>query len=452
MYKRFESFKSLVDDFETRDAVAIRYETKDGEVRDISYKELGRMITSEAMHVKAACSTVEVIRYELDPESLVEIFAHVIAGCDIIIADPRVPEVYNELAAEAAEEARQARESLRDAQGRVMGRQGEGELLFFTSGTTSRSKIVRLTSASLCTSAWSGQNMLACGEDDIILSVLSLSHAFGFVCSMLWGLAYGATIALGRSVRKFTGDALFFEPTIIPAVPSQMECMLKADAINPGLKIALIGGAPCPQSVVDALKEKGVKVYLGYGLTETSSGIAITQDLDEPEAMYPCPGADIHIEENGEVSVATPCMMQGYLGRDPMFENGRFFTGDLGWFDDKGRLHLKGRIKDVLVLSDGDKIFCPEYEDDLERMCGLPDLGIVLKDGEAVLVAGSCPKDEHIAADIKKKLHKEVERCNNSIPHSCRISDVIITSDVLPRTVTGKIKRYEIQKLVENLQ
>lgn len=447
MYKRFESFESLIDDFKERDSVAIRYETKDGEVRDISYKELGETISSEVLYVKAACSTVEVIRYELDPDSLVDIFAHVIAGCDIIIADSRMPEEYNLLAAEAAEEARFVRETQRDERGRIKGQQGEGELLFFTSGTTDRSKIVRLTSASLCASAWSGQNMLACGEGDVILSVLSLSHAYGFVCSMLWGLAYGATIALGRSITEFTGDAMFFDPTIIPSVPAQMADMLKKNALNPGLKTALIGGAPCPQPVVDALREKGVKVYLGYGLSETSSGIAITQDVDEPYAMYPCPGADIRIEEDGEISVATPCMMQGYLGRDPMFENGRFYTGDLGWFDEKGRLHLIGRKKDVLIMPDGTKIFCPQYEDDLSRETGLADLGVTMKDGQVILVVGSYTDGPAEAAALRRLL-KAIKDYNKDLPLPQQISDIIVMSEALPRSVIGKLKRHDLQELI----
>jgi len=447
MYKRFESFESLIDDFKERDSVAIRYETKDGEVRDISYKELGETISSEVLYVKAACSTVEVIRYELDPDSLVDIFAHVIAGCDIIIADSRMPEEYNELAAAAAEEARFVRETQRDERGRIKGQQGEGELLFFTSGTTDRSKIVRLTSASLCASAWSGQNMLACGEGDVILSVLSLSHAYGFVCSMLWGLAYGATIALGRSITEFTGDAMFFDPTIIPSVPSQMADMLKKDALNPGLKTALIGGAPCPQSVVDSLRERGVQVYLGYGLSETSSGIAITQDVDEPYAMYPCPGADIRIEEDGEISVATPCMMQGYLGRDPMFENGRFYTGDLGWFDEKGRLHLIGRKKDVLIMPDGTKIFCPQYEDDLSRETGLADLGVTMKDGQVILVVGSYTDGPAEAAALRRLL-KAIKDYNKDLPLPQQISDIIVMSEALPRSVIGKLKRHDLQELI----
>ena len=447
MYKRFNSFEGLVEDFKTRDAAAIRYEAEDGSVRDISYKELAQRISSEIFHVKAACSTVEVIRYELDPDSLVDIFAHVIAGCDIIIADSRMPEEYNELAMEAAEKARFMRETQRDERGRIRGRQGEGELLFFTSGTTSRSKIVRLTSASVCASAWSGQKMLACGEGDVLLSVLTLSHAYGFVCSMLWGLAYGATVALGRSLSRFTGDALFFDPTIIPAVPSQMADMLNANALNSGLKTVLIGGAPCPQHIVDALKERGVQVYIGYGLSETSSGIAISQDADDPYAMYPCPEADIRIEEDGEISVATPCMMQGYLGRDPMFEKGRFYTGDIGWLDEKGRLHLKGRKKDVLIMEDGTKIFCPEFEEALVRATEHADLGVTLKDGRAVLVAGSCPGDQAEADALRSKLLNAIEDYSKDAPLLQHIQEVIVRAEALPRSTIGKLKRYELQEL-----
>ena len=447
MYKKYQSFEELVRDFAVREGTAIMYAGGDGEIHHVSYRDLAEMIISESYHVKAECSAVEVVRYEQTVESLVDIFAHVIAGCDVIIADPRVPENFRELAAEAAEKAKLERENQRDKFGRIPGRGGEGEILFFTSGTTSSSKIVRLTSKSLCTSAWSGQCMLPCGEGDILLSNLSLSHAYGFVCAMLWGLAYGAAVALGRDVFNFTGDTLFFRPTILPAVPSQIAGLLKEDAFNPELRIVLIGGAPCPQPLIDRLKEKGIPVYVGYGLTETSSGIAITQDLDEPHAMYPCPEADIRIEDDGEISVATPCMMLGYMGREPMFEDGRFYTGDLGWFDEKGRLHLKGRKNDVLILHDGDKIFCPEYEEALERLSGLPDIGLVLIEGEPVLIAGSCTNNPVIAGDIRKKLVREVEKYNSRIPQPRRIRDVIITSDSLPRTVTGKLKRYELQKL-----
>lgn len=441
MYRKFSSFEELVSDMSTRDGVAIRYAGEDDIVRDISYSGFAEMIREETLRVKAECSGVEVVISEQTPDSIISIFAHVISGCDIIVADPMVPEEITARASKAAEASKAAREAM-------PGGKGEGELLFFTSGTTSSSKIVRLTSQSFCTSAWSGQSMLACGEDDVILSILPLAHVFGFVCSMLWGLAYGATIALGRGVRHLVDDALFFDPTILPAVPTLINAMLRFDALNPGLRVALIGAAPCTPEVTAALREKGIKVYLGYGLTETSSGIAITQDLDEPEALYPCPGADFRIEEDGEVTIATPCMMQGYIGAEPMFEGDRFFTGDLGWFDDKGRLHLKGRKKDVLLMADGTKIFCPEYEENLEHLTGLPDLGVTMKNGRAVLVAGSLSNDPATEADMRAKLLKTVGEYNRSLQRSQQIYDVIVRAEPLPRTATGKIKRYELQEQI----
>ena len=451
MPRKFSSFEELVNDFTVREGTALLFADEDDVKHSLSWKDLADMIMSGARDIKASCTSVEVVRDEQTPESLADIFAHVIAGCDIILADPSIPEAYTEGARAAAEAAKAARERARDGRGRLTGAKGEGEILFFTSGTTSRSKIVRLTSQSLCTSAWSGQSMLACGEDDIILSVLPLSHVFGFVCSMLWGFAYGAAIALGRGVRHMVDDALFFKPTILPAVPTLIAAMLKFDTLDPDLKVALIGAAPCTPEVTAALRAKGIKVYLGYGLTETSSGIAITQDLDEPDALYPCPGADFHIEEDGEVTVATPCMMQGYIGDEPMFDGDRFFTGDLGWFDEKGRLHLKGRKKDVLLMPDGTKIFCPEYEEDLIKETGLPDIGITLKDGRAVLVAGSLTDDAEGSGKLRQKLLETVGEYNRSLLRSQQIYDVIVRKDALPRTATGKLKRYELESQMSSL-
>ena len=132
-----------------------------------------------------------------------------------------------------------------------------------------------------------------------------------------------------------------------------------------------------------------------------------------------------------------------------MFEGDRFFTGDLGWFDEKGRLHLKGRKKDVLLMPDGTKIFCPEYEDDLMKHSSLPDLGIVMKDGHAVLVAGSLTDDPAIAEDIRSKMLKKVGEYNKSLQRSQQIYDVIVRKEPLPRTATGKLKRYELQDEID---
>ena len=424
---KYNSFIELTEAFATRDKTALVYTNEDGTLGSISYAELADRIKKRAAEVSEKGIGTDYVYATPELDSVVEIFAAVYARRCIIMADPMMPEkVLQEAAVGANKYICEVTEQ-----------KGDGEMLFFTSGTTSRSKVVRLTSRSLCCSAWSGQCMLACGEDDTILCVLPLSHVFGFVCGLLWGLAYGATIALCGDVRDIFTAPMKYKPTIIPAVPSIIEAMIKYNVLNPELRVVLIGAAPCTLENAEILREHGVSTYFGYGLTETSSGIAITQDLDEPEALYPCPGADFRIEPDGEISVATPCMMKGYLNNPDTYEGYRFYTGDLGSFDEKGRLHLQGRKKDVLIMADGTKIYCPEYEHDLAEMSGEEDIALVEQDGRAVLIAGA-------GSDLDK-LKEAVKEYNKTMMRSQQVYRIEEFGRPLPRTMTGKLRRYELQ-------
>ena len=84
---------------------------------------------------------------------------------------------------------------------------GAHGVLFFTSGTTSFSKAVVLTDESLMSSAFNGSSLLPLSPDDTLLCLLPLSHVFGFVCGLLWGLSCGATVALGRGPRYYASDS-----------------------------------------------------------------------------------------------------------------------------------------------------------------------------------------------------------------------------------------------------
>ena len=424
--KKYNSFIELTEVFAGREGTALEYLAEDGKIASVSYKELAERIKERAVYYSTKGPGTDYVYAKPDPEAVVEIFAAVYAKRCIIMADPMMPEkVLSEAVAGADKFVINMTE-----------KRGDGEMLFFTSGTTSRSKAVRLTSKSLCCSAWSGQCMLSCGEGDRILCVLPLSHVFGFVCSLLWGLAYGATIALCADVRDLFSAPAKFRPTILPAVPSIIEALVRYDALNPELKTVLIGAAPCSAEIADKLREKGVDTYFGYGLTETSSGIAITQDLDEPEALYPCPGADIQIEFDGEITVATPCMMKGYLGYPDLEEGYRLYTGDLGYFDKDGRLHLQGRKKDVLIMADGTKVYCPEYEQDLAEMSGQEDIALIEREGRAILVAGA-------GSDIDK-LKEAVVEYNKTMLRSQQVYRIEEFGRPLPRTMTGKLRRYEL--------
>lgn len=443
MVRRFGSFEELAEDFIQRDGIALRCISDEGFMSELSYAELGEMMMSESYSLRAECSTVEVIEAERTIDTVVRIFACVIADCDIILAEKHTPEDVLLRVREAAVQARSERERLRDSRGRLFSDARIGEILFATSGTTSRAKIVRLNSGKICTSAWCGQQMLPCMEGDVILSILPFSHVFGFVCSLIWPLAYGATVALGRGKRYLLEDMNIFRPTILPSVPSYLQALIKHKAINRELYAVLSGAAPCPPRTIEAYRKRGISVYIGYGMTETSSGVALSQELDEPEALTACPEAELFIESPdedgvGEISVSTPCMMLGYMGSEPMLEGDRFFTGDIGFIDEKGRLHIRDRINDVMLIADGTKIYCPEVEEELKLASGVQDLGLILKGGHPVLIAGPGTNE--------RMLRQTVAEYNSSLPRSKRIQEVMVSTTPLPRTVTGKLKRYALQE------
>ena len=447
--------------------------------KSISYSKLADMIRNAEIEIRLSGIRSELIVTDHEPATLIRIFACVISGCDVILIDENTPdETLFALARTAGAESIYAsdpdlQEELCEACGCAprwyqAGDENthEGRLIFFTSGTTGSSKAVVLTSESLLCSSFSGQAMLPCGPGDIILSLLPFSHVFGFVCTMLWGLTYGATIALGRGTRYLLSDCEFFKPTILPVVPSLLKMLMQQHVLPASLKVLLVGAAPLDAVSVKALQNVGMKVYLGYGLTETSSGIAITQDQKDPFALYPCPGADIRIEPDGEISVATPCMMQGYLdfsetvredaGSDeaenndnsayvlghPIIpvEGGRLYTGDLGSLDTRGALCLTGRKKDMLVLPDGTKIFCPEYEEELSGLIGLSDLTVILKQDRPFLVIGDS------GGNVPENIDSLLAEFNEKRAMGLRICGVLSYGKPLPRTATGKIRRWEIEK------
>ena len=494
----YHLFRNLLKVWSTDFGTAVLY---GNDQKSISYAELADMIRNAESEIRLSGIRSELIVTDHEPTTLIRIFACVISGCDVILTDENMPDetlfalarmagaesIYasdpdlQEELCEACgcaprwyqagdENCRSSAATLQagDDSGRLssgIDDNREGRLIFFTSGTTGSSKAVVLTSESLLCSSFSGQSMLPCGPGDIILSLLPFSHVFGFVCTMLWGLTYGATIALGRGTRYLLSDCEFFKPTILPVVPSLLKMLMQQHALPASLKAVLVGAAPLDAVSVKALQNVGMKVYLGYGLTETSSGIAITQDQKDPFALYPCPGADIRIEPDGEISVATPCMMQGYLdfsetvredaGSDeaenndnsayvlghPIIpvEGGRLYTGDLGSLDTRGALCLTGRKKDMLVLPDGTKIFCPEYEEELSGLIGLSDLTVILKQDRPFLIIGDS------GGNVPENIDSLLAEFNEKRAMGLRICGVLSYGKPLPRTATGKIRRWEIE-------
>ena len=236
-------------------------------------------------------------------------------------------------------------------------------------------------------------------------------------------------------------------PTAVSLVPLLLGFLLKTGAVNPQLKLILVGAGDCPAALLQAAAARGIRISFGYGLTETSSGVAISVSGD-PFAMEICPDDSITLAEDGEILIRAPsCMMQGYYKRPDstaqVLVDGVLHTGDLGRFDADGRLHITGRKKDMLVLPDGTKIFLPEYEAALMQALGHTELAVTLRESRPVLVYSGQAQE----GELREKLRGLMEK----LPRGQQLTGLIITDQPLPKTATGKIKRWELQQKVSTL-
>ncbi len=445
---RFEDFEAMLSYWAEAapEAPALRYNDT-----VCQYAELLDAVRQRAAEYRAGGKTCLGILSDGSLDCVIALFAANFAGMQVVMLDESLPEPllrelirYTDIDAlwgdpELTEELSPALTA------GVSG--GAGNILFFTSGTTERAKAVVLTGHSLCQSAWNGSQMLPLTPADTLLCMLPMAHVFGFVCGLLWGLSCGACVALGRGARYYMRDCKYYLPTALSAVPVLLDFLLRTDALNPELATILVGAGDCPSHILSAAAARGIRVCFGYGLTETSSGVAISTGGD-PFAMAVCPDDTITLAEDGEILIDAPtCMMRGYYKRPDataaVLQDGILHTGDLGRFDSDGRLHITGRKKDILVLPDGTKIFLPEYEAGLIQALGHTELAVTTRDGRPVLVWSG----EGDAKDIAQRLRPVMA----GLPRGQQLAEILLTPDPLPRTATGKIKRWELQQKAGNL-
>lgn len=384
-------------------------------------------------------------------DCVVEIFAANIAGMQVTILDESTPDTLIPLLLAGCEAdalwSASAERAARFATNLGAGvTDGARRILFLTSGTTSRSKFVAVSDKSLMASAWNGSSLLPLAESDRLLCILPLAHVFGFVCGLLWGLSCGAEVALGRGARHYVDDCRHFQPTAVSVVPNLLGFLFGHQLLTPSIDLVLVGAGDCGGELLAALQATGRRVAFGYGLTETSSGVALGQGA-HPHAMDICPGFKVTIAEDGEVLLESPgCMMEGYYRRPDdtaaTIVDGVLYTGDLGRIDEDGRLHITGRKKEMLVLSSGTKIFLPEYEGLLHKALGTPEAAVTLLKDRLVLVLGKVD----FSADEAMELIRDVMA---ETPRAQQVTSVVELAHELPRTATGKLKRWEMQGEVE---
>jgi long-chain acyl-CoA synthetase len=231
------------------------------------------------------------------------------------------------------------------------------------------------------------------------------------------------------------------------------------------LRILISGGAAIDPAVARGFRELGVAFLQGYGLTESAPIITVNRNdaFKDDAAGLPLPSVEVKIAEDGEILARGPNIMQGYYKnpdatRDAL-EGGWLHTGDLGYLDADGFLHIQGRKKAVIVTPAGKKIYPEEVESEILKspyvleclVWGTPtnDPGqevfvqaIVVPNTEYFISQGFEKTGGINSAQVEKILQAEVkERCRNLASFK-RVTRLTVRLDEFEKTTTRKIKRY----------
>jgi acyl-CoA synthetase (AMP-forming)/AMP-acid ligase II len=287
---------------------------------------------------------------------------------------------------------------------------------------------------------------------DVVLAPVPLSHSYGLEHGLLAPLWAGSTIHL---CDGFTIDVIVRElgenTTIFPAVPSVIEMLATLnDALRttPKLRLVYSAGGVLPAAVGQRFVERfHVPIGQVYGMTEIGSvtyNDAQKPPFDAASVGRPLPGVSTRIsDENGEVLVRSPFMLEEYLGESTLpLSDGHLRTGDIGRIDEHGRLYITGRVR-LLIEAGGRKVNPLEVEAALSAHPEVNECVVVrMKQTDtihrlrAVIVArdpNRPPAAEQIRAFLRQRLA------------GYKVPRVIDVRPALPRSATGKVLRQQVE-------
>ncbi len=373
-------------------------------------------------------------------------------------------------------------------------------LINYTSGTTGFSKGVMLPYRSL----WSNVEVIRrrpgrfVKPGDNILSILPMAHMYGMAVEFLFGFCHGCHLFfLTRLPSPAIIAKAFAEirPAIIIAVPliiekiirkkvfpviqnNRMRLLLAMPVVSKKVKEkicqqvyeafggrayeVIVGGAPLSKEVEEFLLSIGFPVTLGYGTTECGPLISYCDHqefvagscgrvIDRMEVQILSPDPE-HVP--GEIVTRGTNVMLGYYQDEVatakvVDENGWYHTGDLGTMDSRQNVFIRGRIKNMLLGSNGQNIYPEEIEDKLNSMPLVAE-SIVVQQGEklvALVYPDQDDKDGFTDEEMQGVMEQNRNDLNGQLPHYCQLSQIRLHDEEFQKTPKKSIKRYLYQNI-----
>ncbi|MBU1061749.1 MAG: AMP-binding protein [Candidatus Omnitrophica bacterium] len=375
-------------------------------------------------------------------------------------------------------------------------------VLLYTSGTTDLPKGVMLTHKNLCANFDSLNKSKLFSYRDVMLSVLPLYHSYPLMTTLILPVLSGARIVyvgadwperLVDYLRENNISIFIGVPQIFHMMHSRLMKKLNSlpalsrlyvnlvstlglghillpklrKAFGSNFRFFASGGAKLDEAVSRDFLRLGFKILEGYGLTETAPVVSFNPLKDPKPGSVGRALPDVRLkiidkDSNGigEIAIQGPNVMKGYYKDDEktkkVFKDGWFLSGDLGYIDKDGYLYITGRSKEVIVLSSGKNIYPEEIEREyaatpyVKEMCVL---GVLKDKGKAkieylhaIVVPDLEFFKERGEMNLRIVIKNTFDNISKVLPSHKHIMGFTITKDSLPRTLLGKIKRYEVEK------
>ena len=385
----------------------------------------------------------------------------------------------------------------------------ELKLLIYTSGTTGIAKGVMLSEKNICSMVYYG--LRTSQVRPVGLSVLPYHHSYELVAGILVAIRYGATVCINESLKRVLKNLQLYKPQYIYLVPGFLEVFYRSvwaniekkgktktvknalkvsdslrkvgidvrrklfaeihEAFGGNLEKIVCGGAPLRPEIGKFFESIGIILCNGYGITECSPLVAANRDDETADCStvgFPLECLDVKIanpneEGVGEIAVRGETVMMGYYHNpeataEVFDDEGFFYTGDYGRFNDLGQIIITGRKKNIIILGNGKNIYPEEIE---AYVCNVPYITdcIVYADrdeeGVEVSLCAECAVDAETLAgtdrdELCKKVKSDVFAACSVLPSYKQVARIVVRDKPFVKTTSNKIRRNKDGRPMEN--